>query len=460
LTATPSLSDQTLLDDIEVLPDVTPETPQQRRRRRLLVVLAVLAVFILTRSIAGYLADHPTAYGTNRADGTGDVHLYDYFTWEMRHTGSAAYRDLHMEYPPGAIPVMMVPRYVRVISYRTEFIVLMVAFDALGLWGLARIARRGGTWWGFGAWLVFVPLLGIVSYTRFDMVVAVALVWAVERALAGKWKQVGALLGVGAAVKLVPFALVPLALFAVPRGKRRGFLLAVFGVIALALAPFAYDLRSVYTSVWNYHAERGVQAESIWGAGMMVARWFWDYPVTIVGSHRAYDAQAAVAHLLKTISNVVCFAALGFCTFLASRNPRSDVAQLSLLMFGALTVLVGLGSVYSPQYLLWLIGLGAAALALNPRAAAPAMAVLGVTVGLAHIEFPMWFWDLLFYDKGGALTVLAVRDVLTVVAGLLALWAWRRSPPSVATPGRLATVAVVERPGVATPGVHCHTPSA
>ncbi len=57
--------------------------------------------------------------------------------------------------------------------------------------------------------------------------------------------------------------------------------------------------------------------------------------------------------------------------------------------------------------------------------------MLGVTVALAHIEFPMWFWDLLFFDKGGALVVLAVRDVLTVCAGVLALWAWRRPSPSV-----------------------------
>ena len=162
---------------------------------------------------------------------------------------------------------------------------------------MARIASRGGTWWGFWAWMVLVPLLGIVSYTRFDMVVAVALVWAIERAMAGKWKQVGALLGVGAAVKLVPFALVPLVFFVVPRGQRRGFLLATFAVIGLALAPFAFELGAMYNSVWQYHAERGVEAESLWGAGMMVARWVWSYPVPIVASHRAYDAQAGASHL-------------------------------------------------------------------------------------------------------------------------------------------------------------------
>jgi Glycosyltransferase family 87 len=433
LTATPSLSTEALLDDIEGVPDVVsaPARARQRRRRRRTMIVAVVVIFLLTRSAAGYMSDHPQAYGKNRADGTGDVNLYDYFTWEMRHTGSSAYRDLHMEYPPGAIPVMMIPRYVRIISYRTEFIMLMVAFDALGLCALARIAKRGGTWWGFWAWMVLVPLLGIVSYTRFDMVVAVALVWAIERAMAGKWKQVGALLGVGAAVKLVPFALVPLVFFVVPRGQRRGFLLATFAVIGIALLPFAFQLGAMYDSVWLYHSERGVQAESLWGAGLMVARWVWSYPVAIVASHRAYDAQADIAPALKALSNAVCLGVLGFCAYLASRTRRDDIGRLSLLLFGALTVLIGFGSVFSPQYLLWVIALGSAALALNPRAAALPVAVLGVAVALAHIEFPMWFWDLLFYDKGGALIVLAVRDVLTVSAGVLALWACRRPSPSV-----------------------------
>ncbi len=440
MTATPALSDQALVDGIEVVAAEVVETSveRRRRRRRRWTFVAILAVFVLTRAAAGYLADHPEFYGPNRADGTGDVNLYDYYTWQMRHTGSSAYADLHMEYPPGAIPVIMIPRYVRIVSYRTEFIILMIGFDAIGLWGLARIARRGGTWWGFGAWMVLVPLLGVVSYTRFDMVVAVALVWAIERALAGKWKQVGALLGVGAAVKLVPFALVPLVLIAMPKGKRRGFVLATLGVIALALLPFAFELHDMWISVWDYHAYRGVQAESLWGAALMGAHWVQSYPVTIVDSHRSYDAQSDVSPLLKTVSNMVCFASLGVSAFLASRSRRGDIAQLSVLLFGALTVLVGFGSVYSPQYLLWLIALGSAAFALSPRAVGPAIIVLGVTVGLAQLEFPLWFWDLLFYDKGGALLDLVVRDVLTVLTGVLALWAWRR----------------VDRP------VECHTPSA
>ncbi len=99
---------------------------------------------------------------------------------------------------------MMVPRYVRAASYRTEFVAFMVVFDALGLYGLVRIARRTGSWWGAATWFLLVPALGPVTYTRLDMVVAVIFVWTLERALASRWGHVGVLVAAGTAVKLVP----------------------------------------------------------------------------------------------------------------------------------------------------------------------------------------------------------------------------------------------------------------
>ena len=47
-----------------------------------------------------------------------------------------------------------------------------------------------------------------------------------------------------------------------------------------------------------------------------------------------------------------------------------------------------------------------------------------VTTVTSHLEFPIWFWDLLFYDKGGALVDVVVRDAATVLVGVLAIVAW------------------------------------
>ena len=236
------------------------------------------------------------------------------------------------------------------------------------------------------------------------------------------------LIAFGTALKLVPVLLLPLLFFVAPRHRRRLLVGSFAGGVALALLPFIDVLPSMYTCVVSYHTERGVQAESIWGAALLGAQRLVDYPVAVVSSHRAWDAVAPASDLLKTMSNgasmVVVLGAVG----LAVRSRVGDLRRVTLLMFAAMSLLVGLGRVYSPQYLLWLIALGAVAVAMAPRLAAPAVGVLAVTTVLAHLEFPVWFWNALFYKEDAALVVLFARDVLTVVIGGLAMWAWKRAP--------------------------------
>lgn len=412
-----------------------PRAP--RRRRRALV--AVLLAFVVTRGLAGYVADHPDFYGcttrskTDRAcpiapDPSGDVGRYDLLSWSMRHENLTPYgQALQMEYPPGAIPVMMIPRYVRAVSYHTEFVLLMVLFDGLGLVALTRIGRRTGSWWGAGTWFVLMPLLGPVTYTRLDLVVAVALVWAVERALAGRWGHVGLLVGVGTGIKLVPALLLPILFFVAPRDKRRRLVGGFAVVIAACIIPFLNRLPQMYDSVIAYHAERGVQAESLWGSGLLAARWVADYSVAVVPSHLAWDAASDVSSTVKLVSNGLTMVVLLGMLALALRSRVGDLPRASLLALGTMSLLVGVGRVYSPQYVVWIIGLAAAAMALAPRHAALATGVLAAVTVLSHIEFPIWFWDALFYDKGGALLVLIARNVLTVVVGVMAMVGWRRA---------------------------------
>jgi hypothetical protein len=414
-----------LAGDVDI--DVTVVEPAEGVRRRWSrVTIGLVVAFVVTRLVAGYVADHPLLYGPHRADGTGDVHLYDFWTWQLRHTSATAYNSLRIEYPPGALPFMFIPRYIRALDYRTEFIALMVIVDAVGLYGLVRLARRTGVWWGVAAWMVLIPALGPVSYARLDLVVAVALVWCIERAHAGRWGQAGALLGVGVAVKLVPLLLLPVLLAAAPRGARRWVLAGAAGVVAITLVPFAFSLPDVWHSVVSYHSNRGVQSESTWGSILLLLHYWNHYPADIVVAFGAYDVKAGVAPTLKTVSNVLALTAFAGITALAWRQRSLDPRRLSLLALAAMSLYISLGRVYSPQYLTWLIALAAVALTLAPRMARPAAAVLVAVVVLAHIEFPFWFWDVVYDEKGGALAVLLTRNALTLAVGVLALWGWRQ----------------------------------
>ena len=428
MTATDSESLLALVDEklpVEAGSDVEAEESERRRWSRIAIGLVV--AFVVSRTVAAYVADHPLLYGPHRADGTGDVHLYDYWSWQLRHTTATAYHSLHIEYPPGALPFMFIPRLIRAVSYRTEFIVLMVIVDAIGLYGLVRLARRTGAWWGVVAWMVLIPALGPVSYTRLDLVVAVALVWCIERAHADRWGHAGMLLGAGIAIKLVPILLLPLLLAAAPRGRRRWVLAGAAGVVAATLVPFALSLPDVWHSVVSYHSARGVQSESTWGSVLLLVHRWNHYSVDIVVAFGAYDIKAGVAPLLKTLSNGLDLVAFVGISIVAWRRPsQGDPRRLTLLALAAMSLYIAFGRVYSPQYLTWIIALAAGALTLAPRMARPPAAVLAAVVVLAHIEFPFWFWDVVFDEKGGALTVLLLRNLLTLAVGALALWGWHQ----------------------------------
>jgi hypothetical protein len=432
-------------------PAETPEhTPAQqaahpRRRRVSRTIVWIIVLFVATRAIAGFVADRPSIYGSDRANATGDADLYDYWTWSIRHEGASVYGTLHMEYPPAGIPFMEVPRYIRAVSYRAELIMLMIAVDAVGLWGLVRLARHSkqtGVWWGVGSWLVLVPLLGPVSYTRLDLVVAASLVWAFERAARGKWGQAGALIGLGAAVKVVPLLLLPVVALGAPARKRLLTFGACIAVCVLAIAPFARTLPDMYKSIIDYHTERGVQAESVWGSSVLAVSQVNDYAVSVVSSARAFDIESSVSSLLKTLSNGIDLVVLGLASIFAFRTGRGDVRRLSLLAFATMSLLVGLGRVYSPQYLLWLVGLGAVALTYFPRRARVPIGLLTVCVVLAHILFPFWYYNALIYRETPAITLLVVRDFLTIGVGVAAFIAWLGAPAakSVTPPGEDAEV--------------------
>jgi hypothetical protein len=178
--------------------------------------------------------------------------------------------------------------------------------------------------------------------------------------------------------------------------------------------------------VAGYHTKRGVQAESIWGAGLLAARHWGHYQARVVAAYGAYDVASGLSGILKIASNILSYGTVALTAVLAWRWVRKDdIGGLSLALFATLTLTIATGRVYSPQYLMWVIGLAAVSLTFAPRRSAPAVAVLTLVVLLSHLEFPFLFWDLLFFNRNYALVVLILRDVLTPVVGVMALFALR-----------------------------------
>ena len=148
-------------------------------------------------------------------EGFGDRHLYRTFA-ERIVGGEIPYRDFFVEYPPGALPVFVLPTAAGG-QYAVAFKVLMallggaaVGFAALAL---GRLGRHGAALWAPVLAAALVPsLLATLSVNTYDVwpafLVAVAL-WAL---LGGRAPVALALLGLATAAKLVPAVLLPLFL--------------------------------------------------------------------------------------------------------------------------------------------------------------------------------------------------------------------------------------------------------
>ena len=352
---------------------------------------------------------------------TGDALVYRAWSDAVLDQRLRPYAEVAIEYPPGSLPFVLVPRLSGTgeVAYRDGLIAVMLAVDAIGLAGLIRLARRTGGALGPWLWVVTLPALGPLSLLRLDLVPAVATIWAVALAARGGWWATGASLGLAVLVKLYAALLLPLVWLASPR--RRALLAGVAVVVGIGLLPFAGDLPALWESVAGYHARRGIQVESTWGAALLGARAL-GRPVTVDYSFGAFHASAPGAEALARAAVVLSVVALLVCTWLSRRViGRGDAGALATAMFATLTILLVTGTVLSPQFLLWSAALAATALSFGSVAPRAPLLLVVLAAALTQAIYPFSYGALLA-GEGTALGLLAVRNIVLAVA---AAGAWR-----------------------------------
>jgi hypothetical protein len=239
-----------------------------------------------------------------------------------------------------------------------------------------------------------MPLLcGALVRTHFDLA-PVALTLAALLLLCAARPRAGmAVLGLGAMTKFFPLLIAPVALaWLVGRGRRREAwqgaaalltVLAVLGAAAVAASPQgALD-------ALRYHLERPVQIESTPALALLALDGVGLGDAVSVASHRSdglvhQDDGLVSGALIAVLAGVTSLLAL----FAAKRpDPRS----LVLASLAAVTAFAVLGKVLSPQFVIWIIPLGALAFAWRMHALAAAVAAGAV---LTQVEFPARYFDL------------------------------------------------------------------
>jgi hypothetical protein len=347
-----------------------------------------------------------------------DTNLYAQYAQQLAG-GAVPYRDVDIEYPPVLLPFLVAPALALPAgAYRAGWVALMLAVDAAGLAGALRLDRRlGGSagWW----WVVLIALLGPLVYTRYDLLPAVATVWALERARAGREAGAGAWLAVGALAKLWPGLLAPAFLVV----ARRPWRVIAGGAVAaaLVLAPLAGVLPDIAGDVLGYHSARGIQIESVWANALLLAHRLAGYPIEVVRDFGAAHVGSPLSATMKACSTALSLAAVAAA---ALRARRLGPGGLPALAFALLAVLVATGSVLSPQFLIWVIALAAASQADPASPVRTAVRWLVPTAAVNHVLYPTFYPALVRRFDWSAIGVLSVRNLLllmvagTAVAGV------------------------------------------
>jgi hypothetical protein len=325
-------------------------------------------------------------------------------------------------------------------SWLLVFALSMLLLDAVVTMMLFKHGSMSATIF----WILFIGACGPIVWFRFDILTAAAV------ALACLWLNrhpalSGALVGLGAAIKLWPALLIaPMSAPAPMRSSRERFRLIGFATtgIALGLASLLIGgwARSISPITWQ--SNRGLQMESVPATPLIFLRTFTSSPAWQVELSKynaiefhgpAVDTLLGLSTLL-TIGSVLLTVAL---TWRLVRNFRSGDENLTqAILLSVLAVVLATvitNKTLSTQYVQWLAGPLAALLALGSspwlqrprRVLAVGLVIVAV---LTQYTYPWGTLGIMAIPNGSGFesSTLVARNVLLVIlTGFTVRLAWR-----------------------------------
>jgi Glycosyltransferase family 87 len=405
-------------------------------------------------TVAAALAATAVAFGVWAAirpanDSGSDLPIYEEDASIILH-GNVPYRDLPIEYPPGALPMFVLPavmfgdardahwsppndagrRYH--LAFDSLVVLLTAAMatcTALSLSALRRPARAQAV---SLAVVASAPLLvGHVFVERFDVWPAALTAAALAAAIRGRYALGGAALGLGAAAKVYPALLLPVLVIVAVR--HRGIRAAIasaaaaIGTAVLVFLPFAIVGWPETWATLRHQLGGGLQVETLASSVLVmtyhVAGWLGLKTTGLtVGSEEHGLARSVLEgagiDATKTTLNVLLVVVLCLLWLALARSkndPREDLARYSAATIAAALVL---GTVLSAQYITWLIPLVPL---VGGRRGTVATFCFVAAAALTHAWFPgdSYRSYLNNFDVGATLLLLARNLALLATAVVL-----------------------------------------
>jgi uncharacterized membrane protein len=347
-------------------------------------------------------------------NGVADTGLYSLYGTRMAH-GLVPYRDFFIEFPPGALVPLVLPALPG-----SHYVVWFKIFAALCGAGtivcLAVILTRlrvtdRSAYLALGVAAVAPAALGAITLNSFDYWPALLITASVAALVADRPKTGFALLGIATAAKLFPAGLLAVALLFVlrrrGRGSARSALAAYLTAVAVAFLPFVilgpggvrFSLRTQFG--------RGLQLESLGASILTAVHHLGAYEARYTPNLAYAQFAGSLASAIATVSTVVMLAAIVLVAWLYGRTAGGNDDFVNAAA-ATVVAIVAFAKVLSPQYLLWMVALVAAA-SVAQKAVIPLLLCI---LGLTQVWVPGRFRQL--QDLDWVTWVLLARNLLLV----------------------------------------------
>ena len=313
------------------------------------------------------------------------------------------WRDFAVEYPPGVIVAALPPALITdefrsyhfLFGLEMEFLLTGAAW--LGVKSAERLDPGAGRKTLILS-IVYLIALGVIGARRYDALVALTIAAAVYGLVARKPSLAGFAFALSMIAKAAPALIAPIGAWGLWLERPRAFgraAAAAATTLVVGLAGYAALAGGHALDALAYHSARPLQIESPYGAALMIANAFKPGLIRVEYGFGSLNIVASFEPALRTFATVLTIVALIAVYALYLRNAARIGDQASRLNFtlaaasAALIAFIGLGKVFSPQYMTWLLPLAVIPAALGGELS-PILLVSAAAATQA--EYPFGFY--------------------------------------------------------------------
>lgn len=357
-------------------------------------------------------------------DAVFDIGIYKGIGERVLSLLSGAMGNVDSEYPPMATLLFLLAAAMRLpVSYGVAWLLLVTVCIASAT-AYAAIVLRDRQAWLIPACIALTVFISgpEMMFGRYDAMVALLLLLCLRARANERYGHSGVFLALATGVKVVPILVLPM-LFAT--ASRRQWMRIALGLCAGAALSFLIPAMVMGPGLaiqntlhmLSYHSGREVQLESMWSGLYAGAKAMFGQRSPVGMGHLSV-INLDVGSQWVTLAKVAILSSVGVVTILAFLRSRKH--DFDTLVAGTLALAVALSPVFSPQYIVWVLPLLLAWLAVrvssHQRAPLLEVGALAALIGFAtQWIFPMHYSSVIDQEPL-ALLVLNIRN-----AGVLAV---------------------------------------